>query len=55
MVIVANSVVVADVPDNVTVVGVPARISFPRGHRLNFDRDAENGLRTKPQPAPTVE
>jgi serine O-acetyltransferase len=57
VVVVANSVVVADVPDDVIVVGVPARISFPRGHRLSFDKDhgAENGARAGRQPAPAVE
>jgi serine O-acetyltransferase len=30
-VVVANSLVMSDVPDNTTVVGVPARIRLPRG------------------------
>jgi serine O-acetyltransferase len=57
VVIVANSVVLADVPDNVTVVGVPARVSFPRGHRLNFEKTdhVDNGVRTGQHPTPAAE
>jgi serine O-acetyltransferase len=34
VVIIANSLVMTDVPDNTTVVGVPARIRLPRGNTL---------------------
>ncbi len=39
----ANSLVMTDVPDNTTVVGVPARIRLPRGNTLKFRSRAERG------------
>lgn len=38
VVIVANSVVLTDVPDNTTIVGVPARIKLPGGKPRKFNR-----------------
>lgn len=45
VIVVANSLVVANVPDDTTVMGVPARISVPRGRRLlfNYEAPAEKG------------
>jgi serine O-acetyltransferase len=40
VVIVANSLVMTSVPDDTTVVGVPARIRWRRGETLRFDRPA---------------
>ena len=42
VVVVANSVVLADVPDDRMAVGIPARAVFPRGKTLDF-ADAPNG------------
>jgi len=39
----ANSLVVSDVPDNTTVMGVPARIRLPRGRTLKFRSRSERG------------
>ncbi len=39
----ANSLVMTDVPDNTTVVGVPARIRLPRGTTMKFRSRAERG------------
>lgn len=39
----ANSLVITDVPDNTTVVGVPARIRLPRGSTLKFRSRVERG------------
>jgi serine acetyltransferase len=36
VVIVANSVVLTDVPDNITIMGVPARIRLPGGKPKKF-------------------
>ncbi len=36
VIVVANSVVLADVPDNRMAIGIPARASFPRGRTLSF-------------------
>jgi serine acetyltransferase len=36
VVIVANSVVLTDVPDNITIMGVPARIKLPGGRPKKF-------------------
>lgn len=41
VVVVANSLVMTDVPDNMTVVGVPARIRLPRGRTLRFSETAK--------------
>jgi serine O-acetyltransferase len=43
VVVVANSVVITDVPDNLTVAGVPVRIRLPRGSTLKFREGAERG------------
>jgi len=50
VVIVANSVVLTDVPDNTTIMGVPARIKLPGGRPKRFawraigtEGDAANG------------
>jgi serine O-acetyltransferase len=39
--IAANSLVLTDVPDNVTAIGVPARIFLPREKPITFERPAE--------------
>ncbi len=39
----ANSLVMTDVPDNTTVVGVPARIRLPRGTTMKFRNREERG------------
>lgn len=36
VVVMPNSLVVSDVPDNITIVGVPARIKLPRGRSQRF-------------------
>ena len=36
VVVIANSLVMTDVPDDTTVVGVPARIKLPRGSSLRY-------------------
>ncbi|HTS71003.1 MAG TPA: serine acetyltransferase [Terriglobia bacterium] len=43
VVVMANSVVITDVPDNLTVAGVPVRIRLPRGSTLKFRERAERG------------
>jgi len=43
VVVMANSVVVTDVPDNMTVAGVPVRIRLPRGSTLKFRECAQRG------------
>ena len=44
VVVVANSVVITDVPDNTTIVGVPARIRLPGGQLRRFPRQpVKNG------------
>jgi len=54
VVIVANSVVITDVPDNTTIMGVPARIKLPGGKPRRFPwRTAQpaaktNGAEPKP-------
>jgi len=51
VVVVANSLVMTDVPDDTTVVGVPARIKLPRGATLKYrDRgpQKQNGQNQAP-------
>lgn len=49
VVIAANSVVLTDVPDNTTVIGVPARIRLPGGHPKRFKwRTLEQGSEQQP-------
>jgi serine O-acetyltransferase len=54
VVIVANSVVITDVPDNTTIMGVPARIKLPGGKPRRFPwraaqpSDKPNGADGKP-------
>lgn len=54
VVIVANSVVITDVPDNTTIMGVPARIKLPGGKPRRFPWRAlqpagkTNGVEVKP-------
>jgi serine O-acetyltransferase len=43
VVVMANSVVITDVPDNMTVAGVPVRIRLPRGTTLKFRERSERG------------
>lgn len=43
VVVMANSVVITDVPDNLTVAGVPVRIRLPRGSTLKFRERSERG------------
>lgn len=44
VIVAPNSLVLADVPDNVTVIGVPARIQLQRSQRLWFEcRRAQKG------------
>ena len=40
VVIVANSLVLTDIPDNTTIVGVPARIKLPGGQPRRFQKAA---------------
>jgi serine O-acetyltransferase len=54
VVIVANSVVLTDVPDNITIMGVPARIRIPGGRPKRFawrtiDGQASDGKATEGQ------
>ena len=44
--VVANSVVMTDVPDNTTVIGVPARIHLPRGLSFQFGRQPADSADT---------
>ena len=48
VVIVANSVVLTDVPDNITIMGVPARIKLPGGRPKRF---AWRAMGTESDPA----
>jgi serine acetyltransferase len=51
VVIVANSVVLTDVPDNITIMGVPARIKLPGGKPKKFPWraiDRETKMEEKP-------
>jgi serine O-acetyltransferase len=51
VVIVANSVVITDVPDNITIMGVPARIKLPGGKPKKFAwRAITPGEKTAEQP-----
>jgi len=58
VVVVANSLVMTDVPDNTTVIGVPARIRLPRGRddggrsitRVISQRSASSGNGKKESP-----
>jgi serine O-acetyltransferase len=43
VVIVANSLVLTDVPNDRTVVGVPARIRLPGGRPQRFQKSAQGG------------
>jgi len=51
VVIVANSVILTDVPDNTTVMGVPARIKLPGGRPKRFkwqvEKDAQQPVNGK--------
>jgi serine acetyltransferase len=56
VVIVANSVVLIDVPDNVTIMGVPARIKLPGGRPKRFawrtvDAESKGGNGKAPEKA----
>jgi serine O-acetyltransferase len=53
VIVAANSVVVNDVPDDTTVMGVPARISVARGRRLLFNYEGQlgDGVGAKPSAA----
>ena len=48
VVVAANSLVVTDVPANITIMGVPARIKLPRGKPKRF---ASGGAVSQPKPA----
>ncbi len=59
--VVANSVVVTDVPDNTTIMGIPARMKLPGGRvpkmpwkllakEKSAEKDAANGNGSKSQP-----
>jgi len=49
VVVIANSLVMTDVPDNTTVVGVPARIRIPRGNTLKMGANGTTGNGSKPR------
>lgn len=49
VVVIANSLVMTDVPDNTTVVGVPARIRIPRGNTLKLNRSGASGNGSRPR------
>jgi serine O-acetyltransferase len=49
VVLIANSLVMTDVPDNTTVVGVPARIRLPRGSTLKVGASGTSGNGSKPR------
>jgi serine O-acetyltransferase len=60
VVIAANSLVLTDVRDNMTVMGVPARIKLPGGRPQRFVKKTEAAIApvpatTAPSPAPTPE
>lgn len=48
VVVIANSLVMTDVPDDTTVVGVPARIKLPRGGSLRY-RSGASGKKLEEQ------
>jgi serine O-acetyltransferase len=48
VVVIANSLVMTDVPDDTTVVGVPARIKLPRGGSLRY-RNSASGKKPEEQ------
>jgi serine acetyltransferase len=50
-VIAANSLVLTDVPDNMTVIGVPARIRIPGGRPKRFKWSTVKPQNGKEQPA----
>jgi len=56
VVVAANSLVLTDVPDNMTVIGVPARIRIPGGRPKRFKwntvkpQNGQNGKEQSPQP-----
>jgi serine O-acetyltransferase len=56
VVVVANSLVMTDVPDDTTVVGVPARIKLPRGSTLRYrnsgpkNQNSQNKKTADPEP-----
>jgi serine O-acetyltransferase len=53
VVVVANSLVMTSVPDNTTVIGVPARIRWQRGESLRFDGSGvEEGAPVRASSAP---
>jgi serine O-acetyltransferase len=45
----SNSVVVKEVPDNTTVVGVPGRVVYSNGHRVEQPIDLEHGQLPDPE------
>jgi len=49
--VMANSVVLTDVPDNTTIMGVPARIRLPRGRPRRFKWQTIEEKRAQQQPA----
>jgi serine acetyltransferase len=51
VVVVANSVVLTDVPDNTTIMGVPARIKLPGGRPKKFPWRAIDRKDVKPEGA----
>lgn len=51
VVIVANSVILTDVADNTTVMGVPARIKLPGGRPKRFKWQTVDGKRAEQPPA----
>jgi serine O-acetyltransferase len=54
VVVIANSLVMTDVPDDTTVVGVPARIKLPRGSSLRY-RSKDPGKKPEEQAkTPTI-
>lgn len=50
VVVVANSVVLTDVPDNITIMGVPARIRIPGGRPKRFAWRTVDGREKSNQP-----
>ena len=53
VVVAANSLVLTDVPDNMTVIGVPARIRIPGGRPKRFKWNTVKPENGKQQSAPT--
>ena len=50
VVIVANSVILTDVPDNTTIMGVPARIRLPGGRPKRFKWQTVDEKQAQPSP-----